>query len=100
MDDKDGDFFKEIKKGAEREFTEKLYDLGRKTGHTDVERAQADEVKKMAEAELQKLEKARQSEREQELTRLWGLTPPSLKLLLPGRGTIKNQFGAQYLRCA
>ena len=89
-----------------REFTEKAFDAGR-----DAERElTTDELTKLrkekAELLIQKDQTTKDDVAKTEKTRLWGLTPDSLKLLCPGAGSIMNTFSllhhpvAQHFRAA
>ena len=55
--------------------------------------ARRNELKAKAHDEHQAVEKAA---RKAEVERMWGLTPPFLKNLLPGRGSITSTFYAQF----
>ena len=74
------------------EVTEKAFDAGRKAGQELTTEELTKFRKEKAELLIQEDQPTKDDVAKTEKTRLWGLTPDSLKLLCPGAGSIMNTF--------
>ena len=91
------DSFKELKQQAMQEFEKTVYGRGKKHGAEGVKDEQKRaEAKRQAEEAQKKREDKQESLKAAERRKQWDLTPPDLKTLLLGGGTITSTFWARY----
>ncbi len=89
LDPENAEAFKDVSKKAFQDFTQEIFKRGR-------ESQKKDDIEQQAKEHMDKLEKLKAVKASAESTRLWGLTPNDLKLLLPGEGAISGVFAATY----
>jgi len=94
LDPENAESFKPMVEEAIREFASMTFAKGKRTGQKTIE--ELTKQKLDAEAKMKQMENDKASEASAENVKQWGLTPPGLKLLLPGGGEIANVFYAQF----
>ncbi len=94
LDAENAESFKPAVQEAIKEFAERVYKSAESKGVAKA--ANDDAAKKKAEESMAALGKKAAHAAKAEATRQWGLTPPELRLLLPGAGSIPDTFWMQY----
>lgn len=103
LDTDNQESFECVKKEALKQLEEKIYGKGKLAGleqaakHTSSENKEAhekevEEVHAKAKAKAEKIDIAHEKSMKSENMRNWGLTPPELRQLLPGKGEIAGHF--------
>ena len=103
LDTDNQESFECVKKEALKQLEEKIYGKGKLAGleqaakHTSSENKEAhekvvEEVHAKAKAKAEKIGIAHEKSMKSENMRNWGLTPPELRQLLPGKGEIAGHF--------
>lgn len=97
LDLHNADAFEHVRKEALNQFEEALFGKGKQCGIEQAKtQKESDEIKAKAGEMVEKLKEKESKAEKAERKRQFDLTPPHLKLLLPGRGTISSVFWARY----
>eukprot|EP00435_Cladocopium_sp_Y103_P047920 s1957_g14.t1 len=90
------DAFAHVRKEAMNQFEEALFGKGKQCGIEEAKAANASKIKEKTDVKVSELKEKENKAEVAERKRQFDLTPPSLKLLLPGGGTITATFWARY----
>lgn len=97
LDLANADAFEHVRKHALNTFEENLFGKGQAHGIEEAENeTKRKEMKAKADEKAKKLKEEKETTEKAERKKNFELTPPDLKLLLPGNGSIKTVFWARY----
>lgn len=92
LDTDNQESFKKLKEYAMRELEAKVFGKGKLAGIESLETEKAAEVVKAGKEKADTIKKNADGKHKTETLRQWNLTPPELKALLPGGGSIAGVF--------
>jgi hypothetical protein len=97
LDPENAESFKPMVEQAIKEFTSVAFRSGKSKAKAESQKTieELETQKLLAESKMKQLDAERSKAAASENERQWGLTPPGLRLLLPGGGEIQNVFFAQ-----
>ena len=92
LDTDNQESFKVLKEHAMHELEAKVFGKGKLAGIESLEKEKVDDVVKTATVKAADIKKDADGKHKTEVLRQWKLTPPELKALLPGGGSIAGVF--------
>lgn len=92
LDTENQEAFKKLKDHAMFELESKVFGQGKLSTLNQLDKEQAEKLVKDGEAKAKKIQSDEKAKQSAENMRQWGQTPPELRKLLPGGGTIAGVF--------